>query len=464
MTKTLTVQNFKGCQYVQLSPEGSLVVIAGDNGAGKSSFIDAFTELFDPKGTRLTPEPIRHGETEASASFEDTDLGVRITRTWKKNDAGRLEVVALDGAKYSKPADVIAKLTGGVIFDPSVFLTMDDRRQRDALLQMVDLPFDLDAIERERQAEYERRTVANRDVTRLRGAVASAQPAEPDGPDEEVSAQDILDQIRAAQDAQYAHDAAERRYKETGEAKARIEREIADLRERAHAAAEAHDRAWATLNATPAPTVPVDELRVELAAVEETNAAVRAKREWQKLQAELAEAVIDAELAEAGLAKVEQRKRDGLASATFPVDGLSVSDTGITFQGVPFSQVNRAAQLRVAFAVATAGTPDLRLVIVKEGDLLDSSSLDWVRSIAEERGYTVLVERDRDESRQIGFTIVDGQVEGATAPVAKVAAAARRERVDGCDTCATQGIVPPHDPSTACASGSRVHCTCEVCF
>jgi hypothetical protein len=28
--------------------------------------------------------------------------------------------------------------------------------------------------------------------------------------------------------------------------------------------------------------------------------------------------------------------------------------------------------------------------------------------MAENRGYTVLVERDRDESRDIGFTITDG--------------------------------------------------------
>jgi len=47
-------------------------------------------------------------------------------------------------------------------------------------------------------------------------------------------------------------------------------------------------------------------------------------------------------------------------------------------------------------------------VIVKDGDLLDAGSLDFIRAIADQRGYTVLVERDRDESREIGFTIQDG--------------------------------------------------------
>lgn len=101
MSQTFSVENFKGVREITLSPEGSLVVIAGGNGAGKSSFIDAFVELFDPKGTRLTPKPIREGEDEARAEFTDTDLGVRIVRTWRKNDAGKLEVFALDGAKYT---------------------------------------------------------------------------------------------------------------------------------------------------------------------------------------------------------------------------------------------------------------------------------------------------------------------------------------------------------------------------
>ena len=45
---------------------------------------------------------------------------------------------------------------------------------------------------------------------------------------------------------------------------------------------------------------------------------------------------------------------------------------------------------------------------MKDGDLLDADSLAAIRELADERGYTVLVERDRDESRQIGFTIESG--------------------------------------------------------
>jgi ABC-type dipeptide/oligopeptide/nickel transport system ATPase component len=405
MSKTFSVQNFKGVREIELSPTGSLIVVAGANGAGKSSFIDAFVELFDPKGTRLTPKPIREGEDEARAEYTDTDLGVRIVRTWKKNDAGRLEVFALDGAKYSKPADVVASLTGGLIFDPVAFLNLDEKRQRDALLAKVDLPFDVDAIAREKAAAEERRLVAGREVKRLQGALSLMSKV--DAPDEEVSAAAVLAEIEAAQGL--ARD-RERVQRELGMASGDVlalTMRIAKLTEELDEASHRVESLTAQQDALPAP-VDLDPLRVKLAAVDETNAAVRANRDYASTAADLKHAEASHTAAENDLASIEKRKRDGLAAATFPVDGLSVDESGVTFDGVPFTQVNSAMRRRVAFAIATAGDPKLRLVIVKDGDLLDADSLAAIRDLADERGYTVLVERDRDESRRIGFTIQDG--------------------------------------------------------
>jgi ABC-type branched-subunit amino acid transport system ATPase component len=405
MSQTFTVENFKGVRDITLSPTGSLVVIAGGNGAGKSSFIDAFVELFDPKGTRLTPKPIREGEDEARAEFVDTDLDIRVVRTWKKNDAGRLEVFALDGAKYGKPAEVVAKLTGGLIFDPVAFLNLDEKRQRDALLAKVDLPFDIDEVAREKAGAEQRRLEAGRDVKRLEGALASLPKPSPGTPAEEVSSADLIALIEAA------HEARERRQRvEVFLAEAQEDVEI--YTRKLQQAQERVQQAEAAVAKLPAP-VDVAPLRERLAAVEETNAAVRTARDHARAVAELASAANRHVAAQADIDAVEAKKAAGLAAATFPVDGLSVDENGVTFDGIPFAQVNSAMRRRVAFAIATAGESDLRLVIVKDGDLLDSDSLAAIQSLAEERGYTVLVERDRDESRQIGFTIEDGALVGA---------------------------------------------------
>lgn len=417
MSKTFTVENFKGVREITLSPTGSLVVIAGGNGAGKSSFIDAFVELFDPKGVRLTPKPIHEGEDEGRAEYTDTDLGVRIVRTWKKDDAGKLEVFALDGAKYSKPADVVASLTGGLIFDPVAFLNLDEKKQRDALLAKVDLPIDLDELAREKAGAEGRRLDAGREVKRLQGALSSLPQPPADVPDVEVSAAALIEEIQAAQD-----------FLRTGES---LTRQLADAdanvsarKARVTALASELDTARAALEVaeddresvaqelkhweeTPEPPNLV-ALQSELSRLDETNAAVRAATQRREVSNELLGAEHTHAEAQTDLDAIEARKREALAAAKFPVAGLSVDEDGITFEGVPFVQVNSAARRSVAFAIATAGDPKLRLVIVKDGDLLDADSLTMIGALAEQRGYTVLVERDRDESRQIGFTIVDG--------------------------------------------------------
>jgi len=44
----------------------------------------------------------------------------------------------------------------------------------------------------------------------------------------------------------------------------------------------------------------------------------------------------------------------------------------------------------------------------------------------------------------------------------------RRSRVEGCSICATdperKQMMPPHDASTRCESGSHTHCSCDTCF
>lgn len=447
MSQTFSVENFKGVREISLSPEGSLVVIAGANGAGKSSFIDAFVELFDPKGVRLTPKPIREGEATARAEFVDTDLDIRVVRTWGKNDAGRLEVFALDGAKYSKPAEVVAKLVGGLIFDPVAFLNLDEKKQRDALLAKVTLPFDLDEVAREKAGAEERRLEAGRDVKRLTGALASMPKPSGDLPAEEQSAADVAAELRAAED----HN---RRVFECTRMAATTRSRIQDLEAQLAAARTA----LADLGQVEAlDIVDVTALTERLAQIDTMNARVREARDRQRVGVELSEAAARVEAAQSDIDSVEARKRAGLAAATFPVDGLSVDESGVTFGGIPFAQVNSAMRRRVAFAIATAGNPDLRLVIVKDGDLLDSESLAAIRSLAEERDYTVLMERDRDESREIGFTIVDGALDGATPEVEPEPAKAVPLRILPADYSSR-----PASPN--CQSGGRPGCTCDICF
>jgi energy-coupling factor transporter ATP-binding protein EcfA2 len=408
MSKRFSVSDYKGVRQIDLSPAGSLVVIAGGNGAGKSSFIDAITELFDPKGAKLTPKPIREGADEARAEYVDEDLQLRIRRVWKQNgNAGTLTVEALDGAKYSKPSEVVAGLLGGAIFDPVEFLNLDERRQRDALLAKVDLPFDLDELASQKAGAEARRLEAGRDVKRLQGALDSLPKPAEDAPAEDIPAAGILEALdsarleqRLAEEAQADYDGLAARYDD-------LTVQIEELEARRKKVGEEQEVARDRLLSLPDP-VDIEPLQVQLRNFDAINQAVRDRKVYERTAADLAAAAHLHEAAQAALDAIDAQKRSGLAKAKFPVNGLSIDEDGVTFDGVPFGQVNSAMRRRVAFAIATSGDPKLKLVIVKDGDLLDADSLAAIREIADERGYMVLMERDRDESRSIGFTVQDG--------------------------------------------------------
>lgn len=410
MSQTFLVDSFKGIDNVEIkASHGDLVIIAGRNGAGKSSFIDGITELFDSKGVRVTPKPIKDGEKKAVAQFVDDELGVKVTRTWTKDDGGKLEVHSLDGAKYGKPAEVLAGLTGGLIFDPVRFLHLDEKKQRDELLAKVDLPFDLEALDREKAGAEGRRLDAGREVKRLTGAKSSLVQPAPGTPTEEVSAGDVLAEIRDAENLVRERESLTSKATYYAQEIAGFEAQIVALRERIERTQAEAARGEFELSVLAEPA-DLEALTAKLDGIEDTNAAVRAAKQYNATVAELkaAEALVDAENEK--LASIDQQKRDGLAKAVWPDEGLGIDEQGVTLDGVPLKQANTARKIVAALRIATSGDPKVKLVIISDGDMLDADSIELVRSVAAEKGYTVLVERDRDESREVGFEIVEGRL------------------------------------------------------
>lgn len=405
--KKITVENFKGVKEVQIDPEGrALVVVAGVNGAGKSSVLDAVQEIIDPKGTRLTPKPIRDGAKEARAEIV-TD-GIRLERVWKKNGAGTLSAYATDGAKYSSGRDVVAKLTGGLLFDPSVILTGSDKDVRDAILASAGVADEYAKLQAERKDRYEERRDKNRDAARAKGALEGA-PTGP-FPDHEPDAAAAQAAVDAWENVARAVDVAER----AQEKQERTEEALEVAKRNAQAARIELTKATETLEAMRVEAVKLaptgDAAREQIGQLTERAARYHDGVRRRVLEADAQDAATAAQRAADDLAATEEKIAGLLADADIPVEGLAVTEDGLTIDGVPFRQVNSARRLQVAFELATAQRPDLRLVIIRDGDLLDSDTLAAVAKSAEKSGYLVLVERSRDESSKIGFTIEQGEI------------------------------------------------------
>ncbi|WP_105033535.1 hypothetical protein [Cryobacterium aureum] len=418
MTQTFTATNFKRLiGEATITPSGNeLVVLAGENRAGKSSFRQAMQSLLK-YASKLIPDPIHEGRDESRAEFIDTELGVRLLRVWKRKADGTItstfSAYALDGAKYPSAVALVAELMGGNLIDPSEFVGFDEKKQRDELLRQVELPFDIDKLAAERKGIFDGRTDKTRDVKRLAAQLDGCAPADASVPDAEVSAASLyaeMDAIRehnvevarldcalvTATNARVAADQAGR------DAAAALDKARADLTASIAAEKIAADAANAGEIKSP------DALAAQLAGIDDINVKVRAQLTRAALAAELDDRTAEEAALTAKLAAIDQRKADGLAAAKFPVEGLNVSDEGITVNGLSFLSLSESEQLWVALRIATAGNPKLKLIFLKNGDAFDDKTLAKVQAYAAENKWTIIADRGRDNSADFGFVFEEG--------------------------------------------------------
>lgn len=399
--------NYKNARRVEIVPDadGKLVIIEGNNGAGKSSVLDSIAAALGGVDSKNTPKPIRDGQSSAEIIVETEEL--TVTRRFTPSGS-TLSVMSKDGAKFSKGQAKLDELVGKLSLDPFAFTQLDNKKQLAQLLDLVDLPFDPAQLDAERKAVFDERTAVNRDVKEL-AAQLQAYGDTPEGlPESEVSVAELLGEYREAE-------ALARRQQDDhnglASSRAKAQATVAEIK-RLQLQLEEHNKDIETAEAAirnHAPLPDLDAIQSQIDGAEETNRQVRKAQERAAL-AERHTATADrAAQLTAKIDKIDTDKADMLASATFPVPGLGFDENGVTYRGVPFKQASTAEQIRVSMGMAIALNPKLRIIRIADGSLLDQNSLALVEEMATKHDYQVWLEVV-GEGRDGAFTIVDGEL------------------------------------------------------
>lgn len=436
MTKIiqLTAENVKRLTAVTITPQGNVVVIAGDNAAGKTSVLDSIAMAFGG-GDEIPVMPVRKGQKNAKIIAE-LDNGLIIKRTFTAAGGTALVVENKDGARYPSPQAMLDALTGKLMFDPLAFTRLDATKQAAALRKLVGIDFS--AQDGSRKALYDERTLVNRTVAQVSARVEQ-MPFHKDAPAFEVSTADVMAELEAAQKHNATkHDltakisAKASSLKDQRQKTAMIRREILDLEERLRqtremlapqeamekAVAAEHDAAIAAdFDFKPTDEVPI---RDKLAGAAVTNKQVHENTLREDAITALKGHQAKAEDLTLKIEAIDKNKESVLSSAKFPIAGLSFDENGVTYQGIPFAQASGAQQLRISVAMSAALNPKLRVMIVRDGSLLDAKSMTLLAELAAEHNLQVFVERvGKDDACSI--IIENGEVAGkAEAPAENV--------------------------------------------
>lgn len=428
----LVAENFKKLKAVSIRPDGALVQVSGKNRQGKSSTLDAIWAALGG-GRALPTEPIRHGEERARIHLEigDDKPEIIVTRTFIAQEDGTfttaLKVENGEGAKFSKPQEILDALVGSLSFDPLAFTRMKDE-DRLELLRPLAPGIDFAAEVAANAEDYSARTVANRKAKDARAIAADIQvPAGAVPQPVDVSALQAeyegAAQFNSTLEARRARRDASKREIDT------LHTEEAELREKLDALIarrESLEEAFASAEALPEPK-DLLAMRERLNNAAAINAHAGAADRRAKLEAE----ALEAETQSAALTKAidarEAKMASAVAAAVKDVPGLEFAGETVRLNGAPFDQASDAEQLEAAILIGGLLNPRLRVIRIRDGSLLDSEAMEALAATAERMDLQCWVERVSDDG-SVGFVLENGELKGpGTSPSPRAAPAAEPE-------------------------------------
>ena len=408
-----------------IPPKGAVIEIGGKNGQGKTSLLRAID--FALTGTTKVPsQPIRAGQ---SHGYVKVDLGdFIVTRHFsrvdpEKSDKGntffsKLVIEGKNREVFKSPQALLDSFMGAFTFDPLGFMRLSDQptRQLEALRKVVTFSEDIDAIERERKEAYDSRRDKSRELDSAKARLAATETPIEGLPEKAIDTAALTQQLSDAYNHNNQVDAKLRQRAELLARAEAVAKEALGYREEAKRLlqlAQDLDGLHSPVTAAKVSGGRIQELEAQAEAVVIPEQADTAALNNQLQEAQgVNAAVLRRDMRNGLLEEVKKlqgefdklnqtveerttRRAEVIATATMPIEGLSVSDDGseVWYKGLPFGQASTAEQIRASAAIAIASSPKLRVMRIMDGSLLDADSMAILEEMATENNYQIWIER-----------------------------------------------------------------------
>jgi DNA repair exonuclease SbcCD ATPase subunit len=396
----LTAENIKKLRAVEIEPTGPVVTLTGRNEAGKSTVLESI--MMALRGAKFDPaEPITRGEEKGSIKIDLGDYEIILNLTQK----GRyLTMYNKEGVKVSAPQKILDEIVGPISFDPVAFLSKPEKEQLQILLDLLEI--DITELDSRKKKLYDKRTEIGRDVTRLEGLINST-PLYRDAPKEEIVIKDVVEQLNTAIAQNAELTITRTRFTENEKSIAAWRAQIEQAEKNIHKLEQANQIYTKRIQETP--VIDTEAIQATISEVEETNKKVRQNQKRRETKVLLDKAKEDYDTLTTAIKDIEDQKKTLIAEAPMPIQGLSFDETGIRFDDLPLKQISTGKGIIIATAIGMALNPDLRVLIIREGNNLDSINFQAIEELAANEDFQVWIEKV-DESGKLGIYIEEGEV------------------------------------------------------
>lgn len=410
----LELENVKRIKAVALAPsETGLTIIGGRNGQGKTSVLDAIAWA-------LGGEKYRPSQAQRMGSVLPPHLkltlsnGLTVERGGKN---GALKVLDPSGRKGGQ--QILNEFVEQLALDLPKFLQASEKEKAEILLQVIGVGEQLTELDRQASEIYNRRHAIGQ-IADQKTKFAREMPDWPGVPEEPVSAGDLIRQQqeilarngenqRKRTEARRISEEYNRQYgkvkaleTELAEARARLDQLTKDLDTAQKSAADLQDESTA-------------ELEENIRSIEEINVKVRANLDKAKAEEDAQACRDQYDSLTRELESVRAQRQDLLRGAALPLEGLSVDDGRLTYQGKNWDSMSGSDQLKAATAIVRAVNPRCGFVLL---DKLEQMDLDTLRDFGawlDGEGLQVIATRV-STGGECSVIIEDGMVTAAEKP------------------------------------------------
>lgn len=382
---SLEFENVKRIKAVQLTPaKNGLTLIGGDNRQGKTSVLDAIAWALG--GDRFKPsKPQREGSVIEPHLKVTLDNGIVVERSGKNSS---LKVIDPSGNKGGQ--QLLNSFVEQLALDLPKFLNQSSKEKADTLLKIIGVGEQLYKLEQEEQLQYNRRTEISR-IADQKAKFAKEMPVYTDVPAEPLSVSDLIQ----SQQQILAKNGINKQKRE----------QLDYYTKQLEIAKQAFDHAKSVLDAAKnnfnlakgeadgLEDESTAELEANIAQIEQINEKIRANLEREKAENEAEGFRRQYDELTEQVEAVRQQKKDLLKGADLPLEGLTVENGELVYNGQKWDCMSGAEQLIVATSIVRKLNPECGFVLLDKLEQLDTKTLDVFGKWLEKEGLQAIATR-----------------------------------------------------------------------
>ena len=408
---SLTTENVKRVKSVHIEPSpNGLTIIGGNNNNGKTSILDSIAWALG--GNKYRPSKAQREESVVPPTINlKLSNGLIVERKGKNSD---LKVTDPTGNKAGQ--NLLDSFVEELAINLPKFINSSDKEKANTLLEIIGVGQQLYELECQEKEKYNmRRSIGQ--IADQKEKFAKEQPFYPEAPKTLVSITDLITQqqdiLAKNGENQRKRDMTDQLHRQATQLMAEIERQentLANLKEQYQSVLRDYDVAQKTSEQLQDEST--EELEESIANIEAINIKVRANLDREKAEQDAAEYRTQYSSLTTEIESLRKQRMDLLQNADLPLEGLSVEDGELLYNGQRWDNMSGSQQLMVSTAIVRKLKPECGFVLIDKLEQMDMQTLNEFGAWLEQEGLQAIATRV-STGDECSIIIEDGYVKNS---------------------------------------------------